>query len=91
MEASDTVRLSEELEQDTEVIAHAVHRSWIQQRSSEGWEYGETYDREHKKTPFIVPYDALPESEKEMDRVTVRQVIRTLLQLGYRIERDNIC
>lgn len=91
MKAPDAVRLPQELERDTETVARAVHGSWIRQRSSEGWEYGETYNREQKKTPFIVPYDALPESEKEMDRVTVRQVIRTLMQLGYRIERDSLC
>ena len=72
---------------DFEKIAAAVHLSWMQQRQNEGWRYGECYSAEQKTTPFMVDYDALPESEKEMDRVTVRQVLHMLKELGYRIER----
>ena len=76
---------------DMEIIAADVHESWMKQRSGEGWEYAEVYSFERKKTPFMIPYDELPESEKEMDRATIRQVVRSLIRLGYRIEREKLC
>ena len=40
-----------------------------------------------KQHPGLVPYAALPESEKEYDRSTVLGVLRAILAMGYRIER----
>ena len=79
--------LPDEIRQDMETIAESVHDSWIRQRKSEGWTYAPVYDCENKTTPNMVAYGELPESEKEVDRATVRQVVETLTRLGYRIGR----
>lgn len=76
-----------ELRDKVETISVSVHESWMKRRSDEGWTYGEKYSAEDKTTPFMVDYELLPESEKEMDRITVRQVISTLIRLGYKIGR----
>lgn len=39
------------------------------------------------QTPDMVPYSNLPETEKEYDRIMVRNTIRQILALGYRIEK----
>lgn len=36
--------------------------------------------------PSLAPYDELPDSEKDYDRVMVEQVIRAVVALGYSIE-----
>lgn len=71
--------------EELEAISSKVHESWMRQRQAEGWTYGETYDREQKKTPFMIPYEELPESEKEVDRATVRQTLAAAEALGYQL------
>ena len=79
------VHLSEELLKLTEKIAENVHEVWAQGRIKEGWIYGDKKDPEKKTTPFLVPYDKLPESEKEYDRNTALQTLKLVTKLGYDI------
>lgn len=71
----------------TEKIAANVHDVWAAGRISEGWRYGEKKDTDKKLTPLLVPYDELPESEKEYDRNTALETLRLIIKLGYRIEK----
>ena len=64
------VDLPESLIQLSERIAENVHEVWAKARIDEGWTYGEKRDDIHKKHPCLVPYDELPEEEKEYDRNT---------------------
>lgn len=86
------VELPEELLELTEKLAENVHEVWAAARIAEGWTYGETRDSQKKTTPLLVPYDELPESEKEYDRQTALESIKLLTKLGYRVVRDeNLC
>ena len=71
----------------TEQIAEQVHDIWAQGRIAEGWTYGEKRDDESKKTPCLVPYSELPESEKEYDRNTALETLKLIVELGYKIEK----
>ncbi|MCD8091069.1 MAG: Ryanodine receptor Ryr, partial [Clostridiales bacterium] len=77
------VVLPEELLSITELIAENVHDVWASGRISEGWTYGEKKDEENKKTPLLVPYGELPESEKEYDRNTAMETLKLIIKLGY--------
>ena len=81
------VELSEELLRLTERIAENVHEVWAAARLAEGWAYGETRDDEAKRTPCLIPYDELPEIEKEYDRNTAMNTLKLVTALGYRIEK----
>lgn len=70
-----------------EKLAEQVHITWMNQRIKEGWTYGQTRNDEKKQTPCIVPFQNLPENEKEYDRITARTVINTLQNEGYIITR----
>lgn len=70
----------------TELLAKNTHELWAQQRLADGWKYGEKRDDIKKEHPCLVPYEDLPESEKEYDRRTALGAIKTFLALGYRIE-----
>lgn len=81
------LQLSGDLTDLTERIAENVHDVWAAGRIAQGWTYGETRNDELKQTPCLVPYDELPESEKEYDRNTALETLRLILVLGYRIEK----
>ena len=82
------VDLPESLIQLSERIAENVHEVWAKARMDEGWTYGEKRDDIHKKHPCLVPYDELPEEEKEYDRNTGMNTIKMVKKLGFRIERE---
>ena len=80
--------IPEELKVLTERIAENVHEVWAQGRIAEGWSYGEKQDSELKTTPCLVPYDELPESEKDYDRNTAMGTLKLIMAMGYRIEKE---
>ena len=83
------VDLPESLIQLSERIAENVHEVWAKARIDEGWTYGEKRDDIHKKNPCLVPYDELPEEEKEYDRNTAMNTIKMVKKLGFRIEKED--
>ena len=78
-------QLPEELLPLRELLAEDIHDTWAAGRLSEGWQYGPTLDQEKKFHPCLVPYDHLPESEKDYDRRTAAATIQGILSHGYRI------
>ena len=84
----DKVSLPESLTPLMEEIAKNVHENWAQLRISEGWVYGEKRDSDKKTTPCLVPYDELPENEKDYDRRTAEQTIKAIIALGYTITKE---
>lgn len=79
--------LPEELLELQEKIAENVHEVWAAGRIAEGWTYGEVRDNQAKKTPCLVPYDELPDSEKEYDRNTAMETLKLIVKLGYMIQK----
>ena len=86
---TNDIILSQELLSLTELIASNVHDIWASGRLSEGWTYGTTKDVEQKTTPLLVPYDELPECEKEYDRKTALETIKLVIKLGYSISTSS--
>ncbi len=86
---TDNINLSDELLELTEKIAENVHDVWAVGRISDGWTYGEKRDDTQKTTPCLVPYQDLPEKEKEYDRNTALSTLKLIVALGYKIEKDS--
>lgn len=86
---TDEIILSEELIALIELIAANVHDVWAAGRIKEGWCYGETKNAEKKTTPCLVPYNELPESEKEYDRNTAIETLKLITKLGYEIKKKD--
>jgi hypothetical protein len=82
---TSAISLPEELGALTERLAENAHDLWAEQRLAQGWSYGPQRDDEQKQHPCLVPYDQLPDSEKEYDRVAALGTLKAILQLGYRI------
>jgi class 3 adenylate cyclase len=69
----------------TERLAEHAHDLWARLRLAQGWEYGPTRDDAAKRHPCLVPYQDLPESEKEHDRATALGTLRAVLKLGFQL------
>ena len=84
------VELPENLRTLSEVLAENVHDIWAKNRLDEGWTYGPRRDDVLKTHPDLVPYEALLESEKEYDRRTSMDTLKTIIAKGYIItKRDD--
>ena len=82
---TEEVELSAELLQLTEQLAINVHEVWSSARIAEGWRYGHNLDEKLKLHPCLVPYDKLPESEKEYDRKTAMETLKVIQLLGFNL------
>lgn len=83
-----TVTLDPEVLQLQERLAENAHDVWAKARMAEGWSYGPQRDDQARKHPCLVPYAALPESEKEYDRQASLSTLKAIIALGYRIQKD---
>jgi len=80
------VALNSELARLGEVLAKNTHENWAKLRISDGWRYGPCRNDERKEHTNLVPYEQLSESEKNYDRQTALETVKSLLAMGYRIE-----
>ena len=81
------IELPKELMNLAEQMAKNVHEVWAAGRMADGWTYGEVRDDVHKTHPCLVPYEELPESEKEYDRNTSIETLKFILAQGFKIEK----
>lgn len=79
------VELPKSLDKLTEQMARNVHEVWAQGRIAEGWHYGEQRNDILKTHPCLVPYEKLPDAEREYDRQTAIQTLKLILKLGFKI------
>jgi class 3 adenylate cyclase len=80
------ITLSDDVLELTELLAKNTHEIWAQQRLSEHWHYGAERNDARREHPGLVSYEELPEVEKQYDRNTALETLKTILSLGYRIE-----
>lgn len=81
------VTLPQELTSLVECMAKNVHEVWAQGRIKEGWTYGPVRNDVKKTHPCLVPYEKLPDSEKEYDRSTSVETLKLIFKLGFKIEK----
>ena len=81
----DNIPLDGDLEELQEAIAENAHDVWAEARMKEGWSYGKERDDVKKRNPDLIPYTALPEEEKEYDRIMALNTIKLVKKIGYDI------
>ncbi|MBE6338238.1 MAG: Ryanodine receptor Ryr [Lentimicrobiaceae bacterium] len=84
---TSNVELPKELNVLVEAMAKNVHEVWAQSRISQGWSYGLERNDELKQHPCLVPYEELPEIEKDYDRNTALETLKLIISIGFKIER----
>lgn len=84
---TEDVNLPKELMPLIEELAKNVHEVFSLNRMKEGWKYGPRRDDLKKENPTLVPYEELPESEKEYDRATSQETLKFILKSGFNISK----
>jgi len=82
------VELPKELEQLVEKMSKNVHEVWSETRMKQGWKYGIQRNDELKTHPCLVPYEELPDEEKEYDRNTSIGTLKLIMKLGFKISKE---
>ena len=80
------VQLDPSLIELTEYLARNTHEVWARRRMSQGWSYGPERDDARNRHPNLVPYEQLSEGDKQVDRDSSMETLRTILALGWRVE-----
>lgn len=81
------IELSEELLMLKERMAKNIHEVWAKSRMDQGWTYGPARDDERKIHPCLVPYEELPEEEKDYDRNTALETLKYVIGEGFEIKK----
>lgn len=81
----DNITLTDDLMELREAIAENAHDVWAAARIREGWAYGPVRDDQKKQHPDLIPYSALPDGEKEYDRLMALDTIKLVMKLGFAI------
>jgi voltage-gated potassium channel Kch len=73
---------------EIEQLARLEHDRWMAERLLDGWAYAPgPKDLRRKRTPWLIPWEEMPEEQRDYDRNTVRNLPRFLAQAGLRIVR----
>jgi hypothetical protein len=75
---------------EIEQLSRLEHERWMNEKQNDGWRYGTERNDAEKLHPSIVPYEQLPETEKEKDRDTIRQIPEILSLIDFQIYRREI-
>ena len=59
---------------EVECLAILEHRRWLRERQRAGWRYGTAKDVERRRSPYMVPWEELPDRAKEWNRSAVRSI-----------------
>jgi hypothetical protein len=70
---------------DLEMLAEAEHVRWMESLLKDDWTLAPKTDEANKKHECLVPWNELPEGEKEKDRDLVRGIPVILARAGYAI------
>jgi RyR domain len=68
--------------EELERMARMEHERWVGERQAAGWAYGSVKDPSRKLSPYLVPWESLPEEIREHDRRAVRAIPRVLAMVG---------
>jgi serine phosphatase RsbU (regulator of sigma subunit) len=77
---SVTLHLNED---EIETMAMVEHIRWSWDKRLNGWSYNSVKDESNKTHPGLLPYNDLPDSEKEKDRELVRLIPSLLKDIDY--------
>jgi hypothetical protein len=73
---------------EVEMLAEQEHMRWVAEKQAGGWTRGEEKCAADKTHPMLIPYDELPDPEKQKDRNAVLDIPGILRQVGLGICRE---
>uniref|UniRef100_A0A670JW45 Ryanodine receptor 3 n=1 Tax=Podarcis muralis TaxID=64176 RepID=A0A670JW45_PODMU len=79
--------LPEKLEYIVNKYAEHTHDKWACDKNNSGWKYASSLDENVKTHPLMRPFKTLTEKEKEIYRWPARESLKTMLAMGWSLER----
>lgn len=73
---------------EVEQLAEMEHDRWWREREADGWTFASAKDVDRKHSPYLRPYDELPEDVKDYDRNTVRGIPAFVAHAGFAVVRN---
>ncbi len=74
--------------EELDFLSQMEHDRWMKDKRAAGWTYAPPPRDDAKKThPCLVPWEELPENEREKDRQAVRAIPELLAAVGFEISR----
>jgi hypothetical protein len=77
---------------ELEFLAERAHEQWVDERIKKGWAYGKVRNDLQKIHDCIVPWDKLPEEQRDKDRNAARTLPVILAKVNLkiiRLDKDN--
>ena len=68
-----------------ETLGRHLHNVWAQERLNDGWSFGPERNDKLKQHPSLIPYDELPERERDYDRIMAIQTLKYIIKSGYQL------
>ncbi|KAG7283030.1 hypothetical protein CRUP_012923 [Coryphaenoides rupestris] len=81
------ISLPEKLEYIANKYAEHSHDKWCSEKVTAGWKLGDSVDEQAKAHPLLKPYKSLSEKERETYRWPVKESLKSMLTLGWSLER----
>ncbi|XP_061602252.1 ryanodine receptor 3 isoform X2 [Cololabis saira] len=81
------ISLPEKLEYIANKYAEHSHDKWSSDKMSAGWKHGDNVDEQSKTHPLLKPYKSLSEKERETYRWPVKESLKSMLAMGWNMER----
>ncbi len=75
--------------QQIELLARMEHQRWMAERFMAGWSYGPEKDTPNRISPYLVPWDEVPDNVQEYDRDFARILPHVLKLGGWEIRRNS--
>lgn len=83
------VHLDEDIQDLIKKFSEHYHDAWASRKLESGWSYGETWSGEEKLHPRLKPFNMLSDYERERYREPVRDAIKALLAIKWKIEYES--
>ncbi|XP_035465429.1 ryanodine receptor 3 isoform X3 [Scophthalmus maximus] len=81
------IAVPEKLEHFANKYAEHSHEKWSAEKVLLGWKYGDCVDEKAKTHPQLRTYKALTEKEKEIYRWPIRESLKSMLAMGWSVDR----
>uniref|UniRef100_T1E1N4 Putative ryanodine receptor n=1 Tax=Cupiennius salei TaxID=6928 RepID=T1E1N4_CUPSA len=84
--STTAVQLTPDLTNVIVKFAEHYHDAWASRKMGNGWVYGDYWSDERKSHPRLKPYSLLGDWEKERYEEPIRESLKALLALGWKLD-----
>ncbi|NMB79255.1 MAG: ryanodine receptor Ryr, partial [Methanomicrobiales archaeon] len=73
--------------EEIELLAQAEHERWMDERTKKGWKYSPVRNDQERAHDCLIPWEKLPQTQREKDRNAIRTLPEILAKVHLRIIR----